>query len=98
MCAALNASITDYEPRKLFAIGLTVEQISQRISSWHELGVESTKTILSENRVSPFERLGISVSTVSQSAMNQLWLLCRSAQSPIKSRRQCEESQQDLCH
>ncbi len=29
MCVALNASITGEEPRKQFAIGLTVEQISQ---------------------------------------------------------------------
>ncbi len=45
MCAALNASITGYVPRKLFAIGLTVEQISQCSGSWHERGVDSTKNI-----------------------------------------------------
>jgi hypothetical protein len=46
MCAPLNASITGYEPRKLFAIGLTVEQISQCSGSWHERGVDSTKIFL----------------------------------------------------
>jgi hypothetical protein len=49
MCAALNASITGYEPRNLFAIGLTVEQISQCSGSWHERGVDSTKIFSSEN-------------------------------------------------
>ncbi len=48
--------------------------------------------------VTRVERLGISVCTVSQSAMNQLWLQCRRTQSPIKSRRRCEESQQDPYH
>ena len=44
--AALNASITGEEPRKQFAIGLTVEQISQCSGSWRNRDVKSTKTIL----------------------------------------------------
>jgi hypothetical protein len=40
----------------------------------------------------------ITVCTVSWFAMNQLWLLCRHARSPLKLRRRCEESQQDPCH
>ena len=50
------------------------------------------------NLATRVERFGISVSTVSQSAMNQLWLLCHRAQSPTKSRKRCDESQQDLYH
>jgi hypothetical protein len=42
--AVLSPSITGYEPRKLFAFSLTVEQISQCSGIWHERGVESTKT------------------------------------------------------
>ena len=51
--AAFNASITGEEPRKWFAIGLTVEQISQCRGSWRNRDVKSTKTIPQESRKSP---------------------------------------------
>jgi hypothetical protein len=50
MCAAFNASITGYEPRKLFAIGLALERISQCSGSevWNQ-----QKQFYSEIRISP---------------------------------------------
>jgi hypothetical protein len=51
--SAFNATVVYIQDSKLFAIGLTVEQISQCSGSWHERGVDSTKIFLSENRKSP---------------------------------------------
>ena len=57
-CVRLNASITGYEPRKQFAIGLTVEQISQVYRKAASANQEAESTIIQPKIIHIYGKAG----------------------------------------